>query len=91
MFLEQVKDKFTGHGFDDNTNERFEIEKGWYSYPKLTLVRKYPAIKTKKVTKPERRMTFKADVSWVSDKDYSGPYMSGKTEGGGNWEAQRVY
>jgi hypothetical protein len=91
MFLEQQLDNsITGHGQDENTMERFTIEKGWYKYPKVTLIRKYAAIKSKKVNKPERRMTFKADVSWVNEPDYQGPYMQGKSEGGGSWEAQIV-
>jgi len=90
MFLEQVNDKITGHGVDDNTKEKFVIEQGWYKYPKLTLIRKYAAIKSKTGSKPERKMTFKADVSWVNENDYQGPYLAGKTEGGGNWEAQLV-
>lgn len=97
MFLEQhsvknAKDpNIRGHGFDHNTNEKFVIEKGYYSFPAITIYRKYPEIKVKgKVVKPSRMMTFKAQVEWVSDKDYTGPYMSGKTEGGGGWEAQLV-
>jgi hypothetical protein len=90
MFLEQLNDKITGHGEDENTKEKFTIEKGWYKYPKVTLIRKYAAVKGKTGSKPERRMTFKADVSWVNESDYQGPYMSGKTDGGGNWEAQLV-
>ncbi|MBX3077037.1 hypothetical protein KF707_01535 [Candidatus Obscuribacterales bacterium] len=89
MFIEQLGDKITGHGEDENTKEKFVIEKGWYKYPKVTLIRKYAAIKGKN-PKPERHMTFKADVSWVNDSDYQGPYMAGKTDGGGNWEAQLV-
>lgn len=89
MFLEQLGDKISGHGQDENTKENFTIEKGWYKYPKVTLIRKYAAIKGKNA-KPERRMTFKADVNWVNEADYQGPYMSGKTDGGGNWEAQIV-
>jgi len=91
MFLEQqLNNTITGHGQDENTLEKFEIEKGWYNYPKVTLVRKYPAVKAKKGSKPERRMTFKADVNWVNEADYQGPYMQGKSEGGGAWEAQIV-
>ncbi len=91
MFLEQLKEKVTGHGLNENTNEKFVIENGFYYPPKVTLMLKYPAIKLKdKVVKPERRMTFKADVSLVNDADYQGPYLSGKTDGGGNWEAQQV-
>lgn len=96
MFLEQEFDKIVGHGVDDN-HERFTIEKGWYHFPKLTLIRKYAKsapIKAKGKThegKPGREMTFKADVSWANDKDYQGPYLGGKTDGGGNWEAELVH
>lgn len=95
MFLEQQLDNtITGHGQDVGSKERFVIEKGWYAYPKLTLIRKYPAVKPKPGAKtggkPERRMKFKADVTWINEADYSGPYIQGKTEGGGSWEAQRV-
>lgn len=90
MFIEQLNDTITGHGIDENTKEKFVIEKGWYHYPKLTLIRKYPPIKGKTGSKPERTMTFKADVSWINEADYQGPYLAGKTDGGGNWEAQLV-
>ena len=90
MWLEQHGDKLQGHGVDLNTKEQFKIEKGWYAYPKVTIIRKYPAIKSGKIAIPEHTMTFKAEVQWVSDKDYTGPYMRGKTDGGGNWEAQLV-
>lgn len=90
MWLEQHGDKLAGHGIDHNTGEKFAIEKGWYAYPRVTIIRKYPRIKGKSGVIPEHTMTFKAEVSWVSDKDYQGPYMSGKTDGGGNWEAQLV-
>ena len=98
MFLEQEGDRILGHGVDHETKEKFVIDKGWYHYPKLTLVRKWGASKAQVANKkgkgkhtesrPERTMTFKATVSNVSDKDYSGPYLSGKTQGGGSWEAQ---
>jgi hypothetical protein len=93
MFLEQDHEKITGHGVDD-TKEKFVIEKGTYKFPNLTLTRKYPKGETVKVKgkthegKPERTMTFKADVSVLNDKDYQGAYLSGKTEGGGAWEAE---
>lgn len=90
MWLMQENKNLKGHGIDHSTNEKFTIEKGWYDFPKVTIVRKYEAIKSKKINKPERRMTFKADVNWVTDADYDGPYMQGKTDGGGNWEAQLV-
>jgi len=85
MYLEQDGGKVIGHGVDNNTKEKFVIAKGWYKYPKLTLIRKY--IK-KQGAASDRETTFKADVSWVSDKDYQGPYLHGKTQGGGDWEAQ---
>lgn len=88
MFLEQEGDRITGHGVDLNTKEKFTIEKGWYHYPKITIIRKYT--KGKNQATSTRTMAFKASVSFVNDKDYQGPYMSGKTQGGGNWEAQRV-
>jgi len=90
MWLMQMNNKLTGHGIDHSTKENFTIIDGSYSFPKVTLVRKYAAVKSKKVNKPERKMTFKADVNWVTDSDYDGPYMQGKTDGGGNWEAQLV-
>lgn len=97
MFLEQEFDQVIGHGLDDN-KEKFVFEKIYYKYPKITLIRKYqkaaPAkAKGKDAGKSaggERKMTFKGDVSVVNDPDYQGPYIRGKTDGGGNWEAQRV-
>ncbi len=90
MWLMQENKKLHGHGIDHSTKEKFTIDEGWYAFPKVTLIRKYPAIKSKKVNKPERKMTFKADVSWITENDYDGPYLQGKTDGGGNWEAQLV-
>ncbi len=46
MFLEQEGDRILGHGVDHETKEKFVIDKGWYHYPKLTLVRKWAASKT---------------------------------------------
>lgn len=90
MYLEQEGDLIKGHGADLNTKEKFNIEKGWYHFPKLTLVRKYAEVKGKKGAKPARSLIFKATVSNIKDKDYDGPYMTGKTQGGGSWEAQLV-
>lgn len=85
MFLEQDGGLLKGHGEDKNTKEKFTIEKGWYNFPRITIVRKY----TKgKGAAADRTMTFKASVSTVNDADYQGPYLRGKTEGGGEWEAQ---
>lgn len=87
MYLEQDGDRISGHGVDLNTKEKFTVDKGWYHFPKLTIVRKYEKGKGKNAS-PERSMVFKATVSMVSDKDYQGPYLNGKTQGGGMWEAQ---
>jgi hypothetical protein len=103
MFLEQEFDQVIGHGLDDN-KEKFVFEKIFYKYPKITLIRKYQKTaakaapvkgkgKGKETPNPvgsERTMTFKGDVSVVNDADYQGPYIRGKTDGGGTWEAQRV-
>ncbi len=85
MFLEQDGNKLTGHGIDLNSKEKFVIKKGWYSFPHITIVRQYVS-----GSMPGKTMAFKAEVSEVSDKDYTGPYLSGKTQGGGDWEAERV-
>lgn len=95
MFLEQDGSRIGGHGIDTSTKETFTIEKGWYNYPKLTLVRKYGASPAKGKGKPPaaaggKTMIFKADVSWISEADYQGPYLHGKTNGGGEWEGQLV-
>lgn len=90
MWLEQHGTKLKGHGVDHNTNERFTIEKGWYSYPKVTIIRSYPQIKGKKGVVPAHKMTFKALVEWIDSAEYQGPYMKGKTDGGGAWEAELV-
>jgi hypothetical protein len=103
MWLEQDRDLITGHGIDHETGQKFVLAHGWYHYPKLTLILKWPPAKQTKMVKgkgkhpkpvkasvmvPERTMMFKARVSNVNDRDYQGPYLNGKTQGGGNWEAQ---
>jgi len=87
MYLEQEGGKLRGHGEDKNTKEKFVIEKGWYNFPRVTIERKY---QKGKGAASDRTMTFKAQVSNVNDADYQGPYLSGKTDGGGAWEAQMV-
>lgn len=87
MFIEQDGGNLRGHGTDTNTNERFVIEKGWYNFPKVTLVRKYTKGKDAAST---RSWTFKGEVSVVKDPDYQGPYMKGEFQGGGDWEGQQV-
>lgn len=87
MYIEQDGGRVTGHGVDINTKEKFTIDKGWYDYPKLTIVRKYEKAKG---AKENRTLTFKAKVSIIMEKDYQGPYLNGKTSGGGAWEAQLI-
>jgi hypothetical protein len=29
-------------------------------------------------------------VTYVNDRDYQGPYLNGKTQGGGTWEAEMI-
>lgn len=87
MFLEQDGDHLTGRGVDKNTNEKFEVSKGWYAFPKITIVRTY---KKGKDAAADRTVQFKGKVEWVNDKDYQGPYLHGETQGGGDWEAQLV-
>jgi hypothetical protein len=88
MFLLQDGGHLTGRGVDQNTNEKFEIEKGWYNFPKVTIVRTYK--KGKGGAASDRTATFKGSVEWVNEKDYQGPYLHGETQGGGDWEAQLV-
>jgi hypothetical protein len=87
MYLEQDKGTLTGHGFDEETKEKFVITKGWYNYPRITLVRSYAKSKSSGIS---RTVTFRATVTSVNDKDYQGPYLRGKTQGGGDWEAQLI-
>jgi hypothetical protein len=89
MYLETENGKVTGHGHDINTQEKFVIERGWYHFPRLTIIRKYIKGKDKGAAST-RTMTFKGTVSVVNDADYSGPWIKGKTQGGGNWEAQLI-
>ncbi len=88
MYLEQEGSKISGHGIDTESKEKFEISHGWYKFPNLTIVRQYK--KGKGLAKSNRQMTFKAQVSYVNGPDYQGPYLNGKTEGGGTWEAELI-
>jgi hypothetical protein len=87
MYLEQDGGKVAGHGVDLDTKEKFFIAKGWYHFPHLTIIRTY--VKGKGA-KANRNITFKADVSFINDRDYQGPYLNGKTQGGGTWEAEKI-
>lgn len=84
MYIEQEAGKVWGHGFDEETKEKFSL-KGWYSFPKLQFVRKYEKAKGAKTSK---ELTFRATVSMVNDGSYSGPYLEGETTLGERWEAQ---
>ena len=84
MYIEQENGKVWGHGFDEETKEKFSL-KGWYSFPKLQFVRKYEKSKGAKTSK---ELTFRANVSVVNDGSYSGPYLEGETTLGERWEAQ---
>lgn len=84
MYIEQEAGKVWGHGFDEETKEKFSL-KGWYSFPKLQFVRKYEKAKGAKTSK---ELTFRANVSVVNDGSYSGPYLEGETTLGERWEAQ---
>lgn len=83
MWLEQDNNRVTGHGIDVNTNEKFTIEKGWYAYPKITLVRKYFKGTGAAAT---REFRFQGKVTNSS----AGPVMKGETEYGGDWTATIV-
>jgi hypothetical protein len=87
MYLEQEGGKLLGHGVDLDTKEKFVISKGWYHFPQITVIRSYVKGKGAKTS---RTVTFKAQVSFVSDRDYQGPYLNGKTQGGGTWEGEMV-
>lgn len=90
MFIEQEGNKLTGHGVDKENGALFIIKKGWYSFPTASFTREYPDTKKHNQLYHGHEMTFKADVTVVNDKDYQGPYLSGKTQGGGSWEAERI-
>lgn len=88
MYLEQEGNKITGHGVDVDGKEKFVLTKGLYQFPHLTFVRKYN--QGTGLGKNATEMTFKGIVSVVHDQDYQGPYLNGKTSGGGLWEAELV-
>jgi hypothetical protein len=80
MWLEQDGEHVAGHGVDTNTNEQFQITKGWYHFPKLTLSRHYQKGKSAATT---RDIIFKCEVA----RDFR---LKGKTQYGGEWDAQLV-
>ncbi|MBX9686615.1 MAG: hypothetical protein K2X27_07925 [Candidatus Obscuribacterales bacterium] len=83
MWLRNEGKKVSGDGVDiiDKTSERFTIPRGWYDYPKVTLVRQY----TKGAgAKESRTITFKAELS-SNGRDIA---MKGETQYGGQWKAK---
>jgi len=86
MYIEQEAGNVRGHGFDEETKEKFTL-KGWYSFPKLQFVRKYEKAKGAKTSK---ELTFRANVSILNEGSYSGPYLEGETTLGERWEAQAL-
>lgn len=94
MWLENDGKKVTGHGYDivdskakdkkdkkggSGGNEQFTIEKGWYEYPRVTLIRTYKG-------KNARNIVFKAQLS-SNGRDI---VMKGETQYGGQWDAHLV-
>jgi hypothetical protein len=57
--------------------QTFAIERGWYDYPKVTIVRQYGK---------ERAVTFKGQLS-SNGRDI---IMKGETQFGGGWDAHRL-
>lgn len=80
IWLEQDGSHVAGHGVDTNTNEKFVISKGWYHYPKLTIVCHYSKGQS---AAANRDLTVKAQVQ-------NGLSLRGETEFGGGWQAKIV-
>ncbi len=87
MFLQQKDGKLIGYGTKSGTTSQFNIKKGWYSYPKVTFMLEYARGGGNSLNQP---MTFKGELTTINESDYQGLYLSGKTQGGGNWEAEKV-
>lgn len=80
LWLIQDEHNVSGHGVDTNTNEKFHVTKGWYHYPKLTIICRY--IKGQGAA-ANREMKVQAQVN-------AGPSLRGETSLGGSWEASIV-
>lgn len=75
-----TKPNLSGDGIDTTTGDKFEITKGWYNHPNITMHRQY----TKgKGAKASRLMIFKGKVS----SDGKTIHMEGETQFGGRWQA----
>lgn len=85
MWLRNEGKKISGDGTDivNKDATRFSIQRGWYEYPKVTIVRKYVKGQGAKESK---EMTFKATLS-SNGRDIS---MTGETQAGGAWNAHLV-
>lgn len=85
MWLRNDGKKISGDGVDvtGKTSVRFTIPKGWYDYPKVTIVRQYTKGQGAQET---RSMTFKAKIS-SNGRDIT---MKGETQYGGAWDAHLV-
>lgn len=82
MWLKQDGDKLSGDGQDTTTGDKFSI-RGWYKFPKVTIIRSY---KKGAGAKENREMTFQAKLS----SDGRSIVMAGETEFGGQWDAHLV-
>lgn len=80
LWLKQDGDKLSGDGQDTTSGEKFTI-KGWYVYPKLTMVRMY---RKNAGAKENRDMMFKGTMS----SDGNRIVINGETEFGGKWDGR---
>ena len=85
--LEKVSVKTKAKGKDkvkeQDINEHFIIEKGWYDYPKVTLIRQYIKGRGARET---RTVIFRGQLS-SNGRDI---VMKGETQFGGSWDARRL-
>lgn len=77
------KDKTRDKTAEQDSNEHFNIERGWYVYPNVTLIRQYTKGKGARET---RSVTFRAQLS-SNGRDI---IMKGETQFGGSWDAHRL-
>ena len=82
LWLKQDGDKLSGDGQDTTSGDKFTI-KGWYTYPKITLVRMY---RKNAGAKENRDMMFKG----VMSSDGNRIVINGETEFGGKWDGSLV-
>lgn len=80
LWLKQDGDKLSGDGQDTTTGDKFTI-KGWYVYPKITMVRMY---RKGAGAKENRDMMFKGTMS----SDGNRIVINGETEFGGKWDGR---